>query len=96
MCKYICQSIVFFKTIGINVSLLDIVDNDIQIWYNGGWGTDIIIKGIMKYLSMNMPTYNQLIEETNGNTLIVHLSKVEQLKSVLSSKLTDIDKKNKK
>ena len=39
----------------------------------------------MKYLSMNMPTYNQLIEETNGNTLIVHLSKVEQLNSVLEN-----------
>lgn len=79
------KALFFFKTIGINVSLLDVVDNDIQIWYNGGWGTDIIIKGIMKYLSMNMPTYNQLIEEANGNTLIVHLSKVEQLKSVLEN-----------
>lgn len=71
------------KAIGINVSLLDVVDNDIQIGYNGGWGTDIIIKGIMKYLSMNMSTYNQMIEESNGNTLIVHLSKIEQLKNVL-------------
>ena len=73
------------KTIGINISLLDVIDNDVKIGYNGGWGTDIIIKEIMKYHSMNMPTYNHMIEESNGNTLIVHLSKVEQLKNVLKN-----------
>ena len=71
------------KTIGINVLLLDVIDNDVKIGYKGGWGTDIIIKGIMKYLSVNMPTYNQMIdEESSGNILTVHLSRVEQLEKV--------------
>lgn len=71
------------KTIGINVSLLDVVGNDVIIEYKGGWGTDILIKGIMKYISVNMPTYKQMIdEESSGNILTVHLSIVEQLEKV--------------
>lgn len=70
------------KTIGVSVSLLDVIDNDVKMSYTGGLGTDILIKGILKSLSSSMSACNQIVEASSGNTLTIYLNKIEQLKKV--------------
>ena len=77
------NAIFITKTVGINVSLLELRDEDVRISYSGGLGTGIIIKGIMMYLHRKVPAYNQMIEKLGANTLVVHIDKVKQLEKVL-------------
>lgn len=80
------EALLLTKTIGINLSIVEVVDNNIKLSYDSGWGTDLLIKGCLGFISKNMPAYNKFIQEGNENTLIVHLKEIKQLKD-LSAKI---------
>ena len=77
------------KSIGVNVSVEKIEGNDVHLQYNGGMGTDMIIGGLLSFLSSSPAL--KLMGKTQGNGIVVHLDEVEEARKVLDLvELTDI------
>ena len=69
------------KSIGVNVSVEKIEGNDVHLKYDGGMGTDMIIGGLLSFLS-STPAM-KVVEKTPGNGIVVHLDEVEEARKVL-------------
>lgn len=81
------------KTIGLNVSVERIEDNDVHLKYDGGMGTDMIVGGLLTFLSSS--SARNMVEKTQGNGIVVHLNEIEEARKVLDMvELTDISFQN--
>ena len=69
------------KSIGVNVSVEKIEGNDVYLKYEGGMGTDMIIGGLLTFLSSSPAL--KLMLKTQGNGIVVHLDEVEEARKVL-------------
>ena len=69
------------KSIGVNVSVEKIEGNDVHLKYDGGMGTDMIIGGLLTFLSSSPAL--KLMLKTQGNRIVVHLDAVEEARKVL-------------
>ena len=69
------------KSVGVNVSVEKIEGNDVHLKYDGGMGTDMIIGGLLSFLS-STPAM-KVVEKTPGNGIVVHLNEVEEARKVL-------------
>ena len=69
------------KSIGVNVSVEKIEGNDVHLKYDGGMGTDMIIGGLLTFLSSSPAL--KLVGKTQGNGIVVHLDEVEEARKVL-------------
>lgn len=69
------------KNIGVNVSVEKIEGNDVHLKYDGGMGTDMIIGGLLSFLS-STPAM-KMVGKTQGNGIVVHLDEVEEARKVL-------------
>ena len=69
------------KSVGVNVSVEKIEGNDVHLKYEGGMGTDMIIGGLLSFLS-STPAM-KVVEKTPGNGIVVHLNEVEEARKVL-------------
>ena len=69
------------KSIGVNVSVEKIESNDVHLQYEGGMGTDMIIGGLLTFLSSSPAL--KLMGKTQGNGIVVHLDEVEEARKVL-------------
>ena len=69
------------KSIGVNVSVEKIEGNDVHLKYDGSMGTDMIIGGVLSFLSST--TAMKMVEKTQGNGIVVHLYEVEEARKVL-------------
>lgn len=69
------------KSIGVNVSVEKIEGNDVHLKYEGGMGTDMIIGGLLSFLS-STPAM-KMVGKTQGNGIVVHLDEVEEARKVL-------------
>ena len=69
------------KSIGVNVSVEKIEGNDVHLKYDGGMGTDMIIGGLLSFLSSTLAM--KVVEKTQGNGIVVHLDEVEEARKVL-------------
>ena len=69
------------KSIGVNVSVEKIEGNDIWLKYDGGMGTDMIIGGLLSFLSSTAAM--KMVEKTQGNGIVVHLYEVEEARTAL-------------
>lgn len=69
------------KSIGVNVSVEKIEGNEVHLQYEGGMGTDMIIGGLLSFLS-STPSM-KVVEKTPGNGIVVHLNEVEEARKVL-------------
>ena len=77
------------KSIGVNVSVEKIEGNNVHLKYEGGMGTDMIIGGLLTFLS-STPAM-KMVEKTQGNGIIVHLNEIKEAQKVLEMvELTDI------
>ena len=77
------------KSIGVDVSVEKIESNDIWLKYDGGMGTDMIIGGLLSFLSSTAAM--KMVEKTQGNGIVVHLDEIEEARKVLDVvELTDI------
>ena len=77
------------KSIGVNVSVEKIEGNDVHLKYEGGMGTDMIIGGLLTFLS-STPAM-KMVEKTQGNGIVVHLNEIKEAQKVLEIiELTDI------
>ena len=78
------------KSIGVNVSVEKIEGNDVHLKYEGGMGTDMIIGGLLSFLSSTAAM--KMVEKTQGNGIVVHLDEVEEARKVLDIvELTNIE-----
>ena len=78
------------KSIGVNVSVEKIEGNDVHLKYEGGMGTDMIIGGLLSFLS-STPAM-KMVEKMPGNGIVVHLNEVEEARKVLDIvELTNIE-----
>lgn len=81
------------KTIGLNVSVERIEDNDVHLKYDGGMGTDMIVGGLLTFLSSS--SARNMVEKAQGNGIVVHLNEIEEARKVLDMvELTDISFQN--
>ena len=69
------------KSVGMNVSVEKIEGNDVHLKYEGGMGTDMIIGGLLTFLSSSPAM--KMVEKTQGNGIVVHLDEVEEARKVL-------------
>ena len=69
------------KNIGVNVSVEKIEGNDVHLKYEGGMGTDMIIGGLLSFLSSTAAM--KMVEKTQGNGIVVHLYEVEEARKAL-------------
>ena len=69
------------KSIGMNVSVEKIEGNDVHLKYEGGMGTDMIIGGLLTFLSSSPAM--KMVGKTQGNGIVVHLDEVEEARKVL-------------
>ena len=69
------------KSIGVNVSVEKIEGNDVHLKYEGGMGTDMIIGGLLTFLS-STPAM-KMVEKTQGNSIVVHLNEIKEAQKVL-------------
>lgn len=69
------------KSIGVNFSVEKIEGNDVHLEYEGGMGTDMIIGGLLSFLSST--TAMKMVEKTQGNGMVVHLYEVEEARKAL-------------
>ena len=77
------------KSIGVNVSVEKIEGNDVHLKYEGGMGTDMIIGGLLSFLSSSPAM--KMVEKTQGNGIIVHLNEIKEARKVLDMvELTNI------
>lgn len=77
------------KNIDINVAVERIEGDDIYLRYDGGMGTDMMISGLLTFMS-STPAL-RMVEKNHGNGLIVHLSEISEARKVLDTvELTNI------
>ncbi len=77
------------KSIGVNVSVEKIEGNDVHLKYEGGMGTDMIISGLLSFLS-STPAM-KMVEKTQGDGIVVHLAEIKEVQKVLEMvELTNI------
>lgn len=69
------------KSIGVRVSVEKIEGNDVHLKYEGGMGTDMIIGGLLTFLSSSPAM--KMVEKTQGNGIVVHLYEVEEARKAL-------------
>ena len=69
------------KSIGVNVSVEKIEGQDVHLKYEGGMGTDMIIGGVLSFLS-STPAM-KMVEKTQGNSIVVHLNEIKEAHKVL-------------
>ena len=69
------------KSVGVNVSVEKIEGNDVHLKYDGCMGTDMIIGGLLSFLS-STPAM-KVVEKTPENGIVVHLDEVEEARKVL-------------
>ena len=69
------------KSVGVNVSVEKIEGNDVHLKYDGCMGTDMIIGGLLSFLS-STPAM-KVVEKTQWNGIVVHLDEVEEARKVL-------------
>ena len=69
------------KSIGVNVSVEKIEGNDVYLQYEGGMGTDMIIGGLLTFLS-STPAM-KMVEKTQGNGIVMHLAEIEKARKLL-------------
>ena len=69
------------KSIGVNVSVEKIEGNDVHLKYDGGMGTDMIIGGLLTFLSSSPAM--KMVGKTQGNGIVVHLDEVKEARKVL-------------
>lgn len=69
------------KSVGVNVSVEKIEGNDVHLKYDGGMGTDMIIGGLLTFLSSSPAM--KVVEKTQGNGIVVHLDEVKEARKVL-------------
>lgn len=81
------------KTLSVKVKVEKIAGRDLFLEYSGSMGTDLIIGGLLTFLSSS--SVGRIIEKTKDKGIVVHLNEIEEAREFLAMmELTDILFKN--
>lgn len=69
----------FKKKVSVRVRVDQLVGTDLYLTYSAGLGLELMVKGAVKFFHEQI---EGLVEESDGNTLIVHLAHIEQAKEL--------------
>lgn len=79
---------VVIKDATINISVNQVVGNDISLSYQAGFGIEWIIKGALMWFKESIKDF---VEELDENKLLIHLDKIDQISSMLDKiEISDI------
>ena len=71
---------VISKAVEVNISINEVAGSDITLTYQAGMAIELMAKGALKWFKDSI---EDILEEQDNNTLLVHLEKIDQLKLVL-------------
>ena len=69
------------KSIEVNVSVDKIEGNDVHLKYEGGMGTDMIIGGVLSFLSATPAV--KMVERAQGSRMVGQLNVIKEAQKVL-------------
>ncbi len=72
--------IILEKEISVNISIWDVVNDEVTLSYQIGYGLEIVVKGALMWFREHI---KEFVEELNNNRLKIHLDKIPQLKDTL-------------
>ena len=72
---------VVIKDATINISVDQVAGNDISLSYQAGFGIEWIIKGALMWFKESIKDF---VEELEGNKLLIHLDKIDQIDGMLN------------
>jgi len=77
------------KNISANLIIKELVGTNLLVGVDAGLGTDTMVTTVLSLLKGKMP--EGLVEKLNDNQLLIHLNKIEELKSLFENvDITDI------
>jgi hypothetical protein len=68
------------KEVDVNVSVKEVDGSDVTLTYQAGMAIELMAKGVLKWYE---DVVKDMLEEQDNNTLLVHLDKIDKLKTVL-------------
>ena len=68
------------KDVDVNVSVKEVDDSGVTLTYQAGMAIELMAKGFLKWHEDDV---KDMLEEQDNNTLLVHLDKIDKLKTVL-------------
>ena len=68
------------KAVDVNISIKEVAGSDVTLTYQAGMAIELMAKGALKWFKDSI---EDILEEQDNNTLLVHLEKIDQLKLVL-------------
>ena len=71
---------VVIKDATINISVNQVVGNDISLSYQAGFGIEWIIKGALMWFKESIKDF---VEELEDNKLLIHLDKIDQIDAMM-------------
>lgn len=79
VCASYTQSL-FFRSIQVpvNLKIEDVKTDSVAIAYNGGFGIDMIIAGILSFLKSKVPELADVLVSEEGHCIRIKLSKLPQ------------------
>ncbi len=77
----------FFKTIQvpINISIDDVKKDSICVTYNGGFGIDMIIAGVLSFIKAKFSEMTNVIVAKEGHQICIELSQLSQTKALVDN-----------
>lgn len=75
---------VIFKTVDIpvNISIDNVGHSSIWISYNGGFGIDMVIAGVLAFIKGKVPELNDVLNEGDNHQLYIELSNINNVKTL--------------
>lgn len=72
----------FSKSLGLNIEVGKIIENDLYLLYSGG-GSEIIMGPLLAFFKKWLPEKSNIIESGSNHSLVIHLAEIEQLQNML-------------
>ena len=85
---------IIFRTVKVPVNVtIDKVDTDaVTVIYNGGFGIDMIIAGVLSFMKAKVPELNDILVAGEGHRLRIELSNLQQTAKLIEAvRLEDIE-----
>ena len=95
--KEICAAYgqrILFRTVQmpVNITIDRVMPDSIAVTYNGGFGIDMIIAGVMSFMKAKVPELNDILVAEEGHRLRIELSRLEQTARLIEAvRLEDIE-----
>lgn len=76
---------VFIKTvrIGLNLKVEEVGPESVVLSYNGGFGIDLMVSGLMTFLKSKLPELSRIVTSEEDHRIRVNLANIDKARPVL-------------